>query len=198
MRGVRALLVDLDGTLVDTAGANYAAYAQALKGVGVQISRVEFERVAFGRSWRQFLPPLLGNAAACEAVAAEKARIYPDFLGETVLNTALARLIEAGRPGWATALVTTASRVSAQAVLRHHRVETLFDTVVTGNDVTRHKPDPEAYRVAAGRLGAAPAECLAFEDSDIGEAAARAFGAACIRIAFDGRGLSAGSRPAGA
>ena len=193
MSGIKAVLVDLDGTLVDTAPANYLAYAQALRAVGVEVERSQFDRIAAGRNWRQFLPRLLqaGGSGDAAAVAAEKARIYPALLAHSVLNRPLAALIEAGKPGWRTALVTTASAANAAAVLRHHRVDNLFDLVVTGSDVTRHKPDPEAYRTAAERLGVDPSECLVFEDSDIGMAAGEAFGAHCIRIAFAG-GSAAG------
>lgn len=182
---VRALLVDLDGTLVDTAPANYRAYAEALAGCGVKVTREAFDAVALGRNWRQFLPALLEDRAGeAEAVAARKAELYPAFLGESLLNRPLAGLIAAGRPGCQTALVTTASAANAAAVLRHHRLENLFDTVVTGSDVACHKPDPEAYRLAADRLAIPPADCLVFEDSPIGLAAANAFGAPAIRIRF--------------
>lgn len=187
MSGIKAVLVDLDGTLVDTAPANYLAYAQALRAVGVEVERARFDRIAAGRNWRQFLPPLLEASCAsgeAAAVAADKARLYPALLTHSVLNQPLAALIQAGKPVWRTALVTTASAANAAAVLRHHGIDTLFDVIVTGSDVARHKPDPQAYWIAAERLGVEPSECLVFEDSDIGMAAGKAFGAPCIRIAF--------------
>jgi HAD superfamily hydrolase (TIGR01509 family) len=59
-----------------------------------------------------------------------------------------------------------------------------FDLVITGDDVQKHKPDPEAYRLAATRLGLTPEQCLVFEDSDIGMAAGLAFGAQVLRISM--------------
>jgi HAD superfamily hydrolase (TIGR01509 family) len=182
----KALLVDLDGTLVDTRVANYLAYAEALAARGVTIDRKRWDEAAEGRNWRQFLPELLRPVpdAEPEQVAAHKARLYPAKLAHSVVNHALVKLIHSGRGASRTALVTTASAANAGAVLRHHRLEGLFDLVVTGDDVERHKPFPDAYRLAAERLGVAPAECLAFEDSDIGMAAAAAFGAPCLRVSF--------------
>ena len=72
-----------------------------------------------------------------------------------------------------TVLVTTASGENVRAILRHFDLEHAFDFVITGDDVTRHKPDPEAYRLALARLQLEPDECLAFEDSDVGAASAR-------------------------
>lgn len=186
MTAPRALLVDLDGTLVDTRVANYLAYAEALALRGVALDRKRWDEACEGRHWRQFLPEFLRSVPDVEPeqVAAHKARLYPAKLAHSVVNQALVRLIHGGRERSRTALVTTASAGNARAVLRHHRLEELFDLVVTGDDVERHKPFPDAYRLAAERLGVAPDECLAFEDSDIGMAAAAAFGAPCLRISF--------------
>ena len=79
---------------------------------------------------------------------------------------------------------TTASGANVRAILDHFELASLFDLVVTGDDVAKHKPEPDAYRVAADRLGCAPEECVVIEDSDIGVAAGRAFGAPVLRVAF--------------
>ncbi len=186
MKAPKALLVDLDGTLVDTRTAKYLAYAEALAAVGVAVDRDRWDWAAEGRNWRQFLPELLREVPHVdpEQVAAHKARLYPSKLAHSVVNHALVTLVRSGRESARTALVTTASTANARAVLRHHRLEGLFDLVVTGDDVERHKPFPDAYRFAAQRLDVAPGECFVFEDSDIGMAAAAAFGAPCLRICF--------------
>lgn len=187
MSEVRALLVDLDGTLVATEDANFAAYAQALAAVGVPIERARFDASARGRNWRQFLPELLQEAgvnADPALIAEDKARLYRSKLSCTVVNQPLAQLIRAARGSMRTALVTTASGSNARAVLDHHQLGELFDLIVTGSDVTRHKPHPEAYQLAADRLGVPPHQCVIIEDSDIGVASARAFGGSCIRIQF--------------
>jgi len=185
---VRGLLVDLDGTLVDTSGANYAAYAAALSCYGVTIDEDWWTRNAFGRNWRDFLPDLLEDRPDIEphAVAAKKAALYPEHLTASRLNHALVQLIAGMRPGVKTALVTAASRVNALAVLEHHGANTLFDLVVTGDDVRAHKPAPEAYILAASRLGVPADECLVIEDSPAGIAAAEAFGSPCLIVRHDG------------
>jgi HAD superfamily hydrolase (TIGR01509 family) len=106
------------------------------------------------------------------------------MLGEVRLNLALFSLAASVRPGMKTALVTTASAESVRAIMRHFDLDHVFDLVITGDDVTRHKPDPEAYRLALARLGLEPHECLAFEDSDVGAASASAAGIAVVRVAF--------------
>lgn len=185
---IRGLLVDLDGTLVDTSGANYAAYAAALSSFGIAIDEAWWASRAFGRNWRDFLPELLADHPEVEprAIAERKAAIYAEHLSASRLNHALAQLIAGVGPDIRTALVTTASRAGVSAVLDHHGVAGLFDAVVTGDDVREHKPSPEAYILAAHRLGLSPDACLAIEDSPVGIAAARASGAQCLVVRHDG------------
>ena len=183
MFDVGALLCDLDGTLVDTRWANYRAYAAALAEVGVVIGEADFQRDAQGLHWRRFLPPMLGEAAdQAPAVAARKVELYPGFIAQARPNAELVALAEAARGRVPIALVTTASAANAGAVLAAHRLEGLFDVVISGDDVARHKPDPQAYALAIARLGVAPGDCFAFEDSDAGAASATAAGAAVVRV----------------
>jgi beta-phosphoglucomutase len=184
---LRAFLFDLDGTLVDSAAANHAAYSRALLEVGARIGPDEVARAAAGRHWREFLPELLRQAGVrCEpaAVALRKGELYRETLGELRLNSTLLSLAESVRPSIKTVLVTTASAESVRAILGHFGLDDAFDLVITGDDVTRHKPDPEAYQLALERLRLEPRECLAFEDSDVGVASAEASGVAVVRVAF--------------
>jgi beta-phosphoglucomutase len=190
VRKLRALLFDLDGTLVDSAEANYAAYSRALLEFGVRIEPAAVARAAAGRQWREFLPRLLREAGVerdPEAIASRKGELYRDALGELRLNGALLSLAASAGPQMKTALVTTASGESVRAILRHAELSHAFDHIVTGDDVTRHKPDPEAYLLALARLQIDPLECLAFEDSDVGMASAEAAGIAVVRVTFSTR-----------
>jgi HAD superfamily hydrolase (TIGR01509 family) len=193
----KALLFDLDGTLADTATANAKAYAAALAEVGVFVDLAQLALITQGRNWRQFLPPLLetaGVGVAPELVAGRKSFYYAAMLNEVALNTPLIGLLMASRPHLKTALVTTASGINARRLIDVHGLTPLFDVVVTGDDVTHHKPDPEAYLLAAGRLGLPPEDCLAFEDSDIGVASAKAAGVSVIRVLFQPEGAGADGR----
>lgn len=185
MSRFEAVLVDLDGTLVDTSEVNYQAYAGALLEVGVCIARPAFDRQAQGRNWRQFLPTMLADAGVAKDpadIAKRKSVLYAGMIANARPNHALIRLLEMLKPLCRTALVTTASAVNAGVVLDAHDLRQLFDIIVTGDDVRRHKPDPEAYVLAAHRLSVAPGACLVIEDTEIGVASARAFGSAVLKV----------------
>jgi beta-phosphoglucomutase len=187
MHRIRALLFDLDGTLVDSAEANYSAYSRALADFGVHVESRVVAEIAADRQWREFLPELLRRAGVDEdpsRIAGRKGELYRSAIGGLRINTPLLGLVAAVRPALRTALVTTASAVNVGAILSHFGIRELFDVVVTGDDVVSHKPDPEAYRVAVERLSVPAEDCLAFEDSDTGAASAAAAGLPVVRVRF--------------
>ena len=183
---VHAYLVDFDGTLADTSEANYVAYASALEEVGIPLGREQFEKIAFGKNCRQFLPTILndhGSSAHPAAVASRKAELYRTSTDKICFNEALIFLLKNKSAGTKAALVTSASSENVRAVLSGRReLEDLFNVIVTGDDVTRHKPDPQAYMIAAQLLGVSPEHCLVFEDSEIGIKAGLAFGAHVLQV----------------
>jgi HAD superfamily hydrolase (TIGR01509 family) len=88
-------------------------------------------------------------------------------------------LAEVAAAGVPYALVTSSERPVMEAVL--DRLNVTFPVTVCGDDVSKSKPDPEPYLMAAAKLGADPRHCVALEDSPNGVAAAEAAG--CLMIA---------------
>jgi HAD superfamily hydrolase (TIGR01509 family) len=181
---VAAVLFDMDGTLVDTEPYWIAA---------------EYKLVGeFGGTWSdEHAHALVGNALLTSAEYLRDVggvRLDPPTIVERLLDDViaaslermpwrpgalelLARLREAGIP---CALVTMSYQRLA-GTLVDHLPEGAFATVVTGDEVTDGKPHPEAYLTAAARLGVAPDQCIAIEDSPTGIASAEAAG--CVVLA---------------
>jgi HAD superfamily hydrolase (TIGR01509 family) len=193
---LRALLWDVDGTLAETERDGHrVAFNLAFEARGCawhwdEPRYGELLRVAGGRERllhdMAHRPDAPHDAAGREALARElhalKNRYYAERVaaGAVALRPGVAELMEDARAaGLAMAIVTTTSRCNVQALLD----ATLgsdgwrrFATVVAAEDAPRKKPDPQAYTLALARLGLAPSETLALEDSPAGLAAARAAG----------------------
>lgn len=178
-----AALFDLDGTLVDTRKANYLAYRDAFAAHGLQLTEAAFAPT-WGMDSREFIRLLVPTAddALIDAIRVTKAQRYPAALRHSRPNTALISLARTLAAHIPIGLVTTAKRANVDAVLEVHRLSTMFTIVVTGDDVTKPKPDPEPYQAALTRLEIAPKDVLAFEDSHVGITSARSAGLRVIQV----------------
>jgi beta-phosphoglucomutase len=188
---LHAYLVDFDGTLADTREANYLAYARSLEEVGVVLSREEFLRQTHGKNWRQFLPVILkehGSDHDPAKIAARKSELYKGTACDVRFNDALVSILQGRDSSIRTALVTSASTSNVEVAMSgRHDIKSLFEVTVTGDDVTRHKPDPQGFEIAASRLGVKACHCIVFEDSDVGVEAGLAFGAQVLRVSMGER-----------
>ncbi len=180
---VQALLFDLDGTLVDTREANYAAYREAFAESGHELTAEQFAGT-WGRDSRDFIPDLLPgiDPGGIDTIRAAKSRLYADVLHETAPNDALIAFLRLVAPTHRTALVSTAKSGNGRQILQAHALTPLFDVVVWGDEVTRSKPHPEGYLRALELLGAEAAASLAFEDSETGRQAALAAGLLVLEV----------------
>lgn len=170
---IRGFFFDLDGTLVDTHQANYEAYKKALFAIGVTITFEDFKKT-IGRQARDFLPELAPSISEDEKheVARLKADYYKELMHLSRCNEQLITFIDAMTAHHTIALVTTAKKQNALAVLTHHKLTEKFDLIVTADDVEHSKPAPDGYLLALELSGLAAHEVIAFEDSQSGVDAA--------------------------
>lgn len=183
---IKAVIFDLDNTLVKTDQASGRAYSEACKLAGFNIKPEMFEkRIQAGERWDKFLPELTksNDAKALRKIRDAKAELYPQYFKNAPVNPKMLKQMDtAVASKRKVAVATTASRVNAEALLKHIGVLGKLDLLLTGEDVKKAKPDPEIYLKAAEKLGVKPEECLAYEDSDNGFKAAKAAGMQCSKI----------------
>ncbi|MCP9887381.1 HAD-IA family hydrolase [Cyanobium sp. ATX 6A2] len=192
---LRALLWDVDGTLAETERDGHRlAFNRAFAEQGVPLhwdaqSYGTWLAIAGGRERiRAALRDLQGrepDPAWVESLQACKQGHYAALMaaGGLGLRPGVAALIgAAAAAGLRQAIVTTSGRAAVQALAERllGDLAGAFELWVCGDDVSRKKPDPEAYVLALQRLVLAPADALAIEDSPAGLAAAAAAGVPCV------------------
>lgn len=180
---IRGLIFDLDGTLCFTEEANFAAYRRAFADVGAVLERQAYAD-AFGLRFDAMVQRVCPGLTPEQTrhVREAKAGYYRESLHLVQPNTALIAFLRSMRGHHVTGLVTTAARHNALAVLEHVGLVDAFDHALFGEDVRRAKPDPECYNGILQRAGLEARECLAFEDSELGIAAAEAAGISVVRV----------------
>ena len=182
----RALLFDLDGTLAETNSLHLPTWADALRPHGVEIDEHFFRQNISGRSNAKIVRDLLPDLSVEDArdLTGAQESSFRERAPELEPLPGLVDFMEEGRcRGLSLALVTNAPSENVEAVLLALELREFFDEVVLSDEVGNVKPDPAPYREALERLGVAPAEALAFEDSTLGIASAVGAGIPTVGIA---------------
>lgn len=175
----KAMIFDMDGTLADTMPVHYRAWQQVCERFGLVFPPDRFQALG-GVPTRQTLEILQAEQGvefsidhAChvkrQAMDGQLDVVSP--INEVV---AIARWGRAQRRPMAVA--TGSSREHAEQTLTALGIRNWFGAVCTADDVSRFKPEPDVFLSAASQLGVEPADCAAFEDTDIGLQAIAAAG----------------------
>lgn len=175
-------IFDLDGTLFDTGDVNYYAYRDALQPYGITLDKKYFVTKCNGRHYREFLPEIMGTTEYLESVHTAKKNAYASHLGKARENKQLFQIISGLRQHYYIALVTTASRKNAMDILSCFGHKDDFDLMITQEDITKMKPDPQGFLLAMTHYGVDAEHTLIFEDSEVGVQAARATGASVFVV----------------
>jgi HAD superfamily hydrolase (TIGR01509 family) len=187
---LKAIIFDVDGTLAETEEAHRTAFNQAFAEArrDWHWSVNDYRELLKVTGGRERLRHFLASIGATESdmfvadVHARKNAIYANLVkgGAVELRPGIARLIdEARNAGIRTAISTTTSKDNLLALLDCHfgtGAISGFDAIVTGEDVIRKKPDPEAYARTLDALDLPQQACIAIEDSRNGLLAAMACG----------------------
>jgi HAD superfamily hydrolase (TIGR01509 family) len=183
-----AFIFDMDGTLIDNMGFHSNIWIEFLASHGVQITPEMFASRTVGKInaeiLREFIGPHL-TAGQIAALSLGKEELFRERFRPHIKEVpGLRAFLEAAR-GCAipAALATSAGIDNARYILQGLGVESFFSVVVTAEDITRGKPDPEIFLIAARRLGLIPGTCLVFEDSPMGLEAAHLAGMRAVALA---------------
>lgn len=183
---VRAVIFDFNGTLSDDEPILFRIYAEMFAEQGLPLTQEQYVDELAGHSEEEIIGRWLGrDRADLPKLVAERIARYRDAVadGATVYPEVRDAVRHAASRG-PVALVSGAAREEIAPVVDAAGLAPLFVALVTADDVVEGKPHPEGYLRALELLGdGIPAdEVLAFEDTDVGVASAKAAGLQCVGI----------------
>ncbi len=182
----KAVLWDMDGTIVDSADFHKQAWRDTFHRHGIEFTEDAYQFTLGRRNdeiiRRYFATDL--SQKQMEAVAAQKETIFREYIKgnvrpfpfviEMIKSLAAAEL--------RLAVVSSATRENIRFITEELGISMFFDLFITGKDVAVGKPSPLGYLTAAERLGVAPQDCVVIEDAAAGVRAAKKGGMYCIAV----------------
>jgi beta-phosphoglucomutase-like phosphatase (HAD superfamily) len=183
MGRIKAIITDFDGTLVNTFHANFYAYHEVFKQYGYELTRDQYKE-CYGLRYDAFCDKMNIKQEDRKPIKELKKKIYPDFFDYLTINQNLLTFIRASHIlyGIKTCIASTATKENLYNVLKYFNIEDAFDVIITGENVSKGKPDPEVYLKAMNVLECKPDEAIVFEDSDVGCKAAENAGLNYIKV----------------
>jgi beta-phosphoglucomutase len=183
---ITVVICDLNGVLVDTDSWHQEAFRRVLAELGELLSDQDYRECCAGRTDREGFADLLrkkGLQADVEACVARKVHFYQEIAQATPPAYPGAQaLIRSLASHYPLALASSSRRAEVDTILHALGLAESFQTIVSGEDVSTGKPNPEIYLLAVQRLGVKPAECVVIEDSHNGVVAAKRAGMQCIAV----------------
>jgi len=174
-----AVIFDMDGVLIDSVALNWQAYNQVLADYGVHVPDDELHRYV-GRTLAhqvEMLNKEFGLRLSASEFQNATDRVKTDLFAHIEPKPGVVRLLKSLRARE----IPMAVGSSASTALVKHRLTTAgifdrFDAVVTEEDVSTHKPNPEVFLTAAKKLGVEAAKSIVIEDAPVGVEAAKSAG----------------------
>jgi HAD superfamily hydrolase (TIGR01509 family) len=192
----RAVLWDMDGTLIDSEELHWLSWQNTLLSEGIFITRQQFLS-SFGQRNDSIIPQWLGTASTperIEKIANAKEELYRHLVrrnGISPLPGVAGWLRRLHKERWQQAIASAAPRANIDAILEALSATHIFQGIVSAEDVSRGKPDPEVYLKAASRVGAPSDRCIVVEDAAAGIEGARRAGMRSIGVSHNGKNLPA-------
>lgn len=188
MTGITTIFWDNDGVLVDTEPLYYQATREILAELGLEFTAEQYRQFVLVQNIGAFhLAELQGmNEEAIAELRRRRNARYAELLRVTpTLIDGAAATLRALAGTYRMGIVTSSWREHFEISHKASGLLQYIDFVLTGNDFTRSKPDPEPYLKAIARSGSRPEECLVVEDSERGLLAATRAGLRCVVIPRD-------------
>lgn len=187
-----AVIFDMDGVLVDSYQDHYESWQTFCHERGLEMSE-EYFAATFGRTSREVIVDRWGadrfTAAEIAEIDRRKEAIFRERLENRfpVMDGACELIDALQASGFALGVGSSAPADNVWLSLDRIGRRSSFGSVVTGQEVTRGKPDPQVFLLNSQRLGVAPERCVVIEDAPPGIEAALAAGMKCVGLASTGR-----------
>jgi beta-phosphoglucomutase family hydrolase len=182
----RAVLWDMDGTLIDSGEYHWLTWRETLADMGVELTREDFAGWFGSRNDRilgRYFPGM--DVAQMKRVGDAKEALYREMVrrdGVELLPGIAGWLERLRADGWRQAVASSAPPANIDVLVEVLGLDDVFQATVSAEEVTHGKPAPDVFLRAAEKVGVSPSRCVVVEDAGIGVEAGRSGGMRTIGI----------------
>lgn len=175
-------LFDLDGLLINSEELYLKANRVYFSQFGFEFTE-ELHKQGTGKKFAEWIKTVTDIDVDGETILAERNKVYFELAKSDLHLMAGAKsVLEFAKSNGKTAMVTSSNKDYVDFVLEHTGIAEYFELFITGDQVSKGKPDPEGYLTAAKQLGVKPDSCIVFEDAPNGVEAGKNAGMKVVAV----------------
>ena len=179
------VVFDMDGVLVDSAQPHFRSWQILAEENEISVTEEQFS-TTFGRQNEDIIPILFGHVSPAQLrqLAERKEQVYRDLIHKQppIVDGAPELIRSLHGAGVALAVGSSGPLANIELVLNAMGIRRLMSAIISGDEVTRGKPDPQVFSLACARLGIEPSRCVVVEDAPVGIRAGRAAGMRTVAV----------------
>ncbi len=170
---IKAVIFDMNGVLVNDEPLHEQAFIEAFQKHGTQITLEDYQELFAGKTDKEGIRAAIERFGLSRdgenSLIQEKEQAYFRLApGQLIPIEGVVDFVKKVKEKFTVALVTSATRGEVEMILKALNLQNDFALVITAEDISRGKPHPEPYLLAAQRLKLSPEECIVIEDSPAG------------------------------
>jgi len=182
---MKAAIFDLDGVIVNTVPLHFKAWQNMFNEYGKEFTFEDYKQKVDGIPRTDGARAILTDLSDDELkkAADKKQGYFLEYLNKEeipVYNTTTDLVKALKREDLKRGVISSSK--NCLSILKKVKLDDLFDVIITGNDITKGKPDPQVFFMAAEKMSVEPKDCVVFEDAVLGVEAAKRAGMKCVGI----------------
>lgn len=184
---ITCVIFDLDGVIINSEPIHKLAFKHVCQKHGVNFTDDDYKNFCLGKTdqegFREIIKKYNTKDISTKDLQTEKNKKYLDLIADDIKPIAgVIKLIKKLANNFRLALTSSSSQQEIEVPLNKLGVRNYFEVIVSAQDVSKGKPDPQPYLSTAQKLNEVPQNCLVIEDTESGILSAKSAGMKCIAI----------------
>ena len=189
---MKAIIFDMDGVLILTEKMHYHSYCEVCKKYDCKLSQKDYNEFFAGKRTAEAFSVFLESKGKSKSLVANMVTEFRN-IKRNILNNEIKKFISLRKgiktnlrkirhKGFKLAIATSTIKEFTDKIIKEFDLGKYFDEIITAEDVSKGKPNPQVYLLAAKRLKVDPSNCIVIEDAENGIESAKNAGMVCIAI----------------